>query len=255
MARISFISLPSEIRLYIYELLLTNHKSDVLSIRTETPLIYDGKKRAKRTRTSYRIMSGRFRAQSFETTYHLLSNPGIHPAILGANKQIHSEASHVLYSFHIFDFDKDIECVIPFLRDLTLPTLSSIKRISIVQRALPYIKDFDRCEWRNVCEFLSRHMELHQLGLGVLGGTPTTPWEAQDLYDKAAFQHIIGFEGMDWVNQLASVKGLRNLDVTAHLEHCPPPQSHAMAFFVNFSASIEKGFAEYLREVMVVGTA
>ncbi|MCJ1419646.1 hypothetical protein MMC32_006002 [Xylographa parallela] len=200
-------------------------------------------------------MSGRFRACSIETTYHLMSNPGLHISILGVNKQIHSEASYVLYSSNIFDFDIDVESVIPFLGDLTLPARSSIKRINITQRALPYIKDFDRAEWRNFCEFISANMRLEQLGLSILGGLPTMQWEAEDLYEKAAFQHITKFEGMEWVKQIASIKGLRKLDIKAHLEHCPPPQSNAMAFFVNFSASIEKGFAEYLKELMVVGIA
>ncbi|MCJ1377141.1 hypothetical protein MMC17_000233 [Xylographa soralifera] len=200
-------------------------------------------------------MSGSFRACSIETTYRLMSNPGLHPSILGVNKQIHSEASYVLYSSSIFDFDIDVESVIPFLGDLTLPALSAIKRINIVQRALPHIKEFDRAEWRNVCEFVSLNMRLEQLGLGILGRIPTMRWEAEDLYEKTAFQHITTFEGMEWVKQVASIKGLRNLDIKAHLEHCPPPQSNAMAFFVNFSASIEKGFAEYLKELMVIGMA
>ena len=255
MPKASFLSLPLEIRLEIYDLLLGCHAANNILIRTESPGEYGSKKIKDRKRTSYRIMSGRFRACSVETTYHLVGNPDLHPSILGVNKQIHSEASLVLYSSHIFDFGIDVESIIPFLSDLSLIALSSIKQVNMVQRALPYIKDFDRAEWRNVCQFISRNMRLEQLGLGVLGGTPTERWEAEDSYEKAAFQHIIKFEGMEWVEQVASIRGLRNLDIKAHMEYCPPPQSNAMAFFVNFSASIEKGFAEYLKELMLIGTA
>ena len=252
MARVTFLSLPAEIRLDIYELLLVNHENEVMSIRTEEPSVFEAKKLLKRRRTTYRIMSGRFRACSIETTYNLIGQSGIYPSILGVNKQIHREASHVLYSSHVFDFGKNVESVIPFFRDLTPSTLMSVKRVNITQRALPYIKEFDRCEWRAVCKFISENLELTQLGLGILGGIPGAQWEAQDLYEKTAFEHITKFEGMEWVRQVATIKGLRNLEVKAHIEHCPPPQSNSMAFFVNFSASIEKGFADYLRELMVI---
>lgn len=252
MAPATLLSLPAEIRLQIYELLLVNQESDVIPIRTEEPAVFDGKRSLDRRRTTYRIMSGRFRACSFQTTYHLAAKSSIYPSILGVNQQLHREASHVLYSSHVFDFGQNVECVIPFFRDLTPTALSTIKRINIVQRALPYIKEFDRCEWRSVCKFISENLELTQLRLGILGGLPGAQWTPQDLYEKTAFEHITKFEGMEWVRQVAMIKGLRNLEVKAHMEHCPPPQSNAMAFFVNFSASIEKGFADYLRELMVI---
>ncbi|MCJ1295609.1 hypothetical protein MMC34_007172 [Xylographa carneopallida] len=183
-----------------------------------------------------------------------MSNPGLHVSILSVNKQVHSEACYVLYSSNTFDFGIEVESVIPFLGDLTQLARASIKGINIVQRALPYIKEFDRAEWRNVCEFVSSNMRLEQLGLGIIGRISIMRWEAEDLYEKAAFQHITKFEGMEWVEQVASIKGLRKLDIKAHLDRCPPPQSNAMAFFMNFSASVERGFAEYLRELMVDGT-
>lgn len=246
-----FLRIPPEIRVMIYKLLLKDHDSKILSIRTEDSLTYDRRKHEGRCRSQYRIMSDRFRARSIETTYHLAHNPGIFPSILGVNRMIHHEASHILYSAHTFDFELDVEAVIPFLSDLTPSARSSIKRINIVQRALPYIKDFDRCEWRNVCAFLSKNMELVQLGLGILGGKPATQWGAEDTYEESDFKLISGFEGMEWMRQVAEIKGLQNVDVKAHLQHCPPPCSNAMAFFVNFSASIEKGFAAFLRSQML----
>ena len=255
MAPATFFSLPPEIRLDIYDLLLQSPCGETISIRTEDPADYEKRKPLRRARTTYRIMSGRFRASSIETTYGLLTPCNISPAILRVNRQMHCEAVAVLYGSHVFDFGKDAEGVIPFLSDLTPAARASIKRVKLVQRALPYIKDFDRCEWRNLCAYLSSHLELTHLDLDILGGVPAGRWVAQDAYEKTDFTAISRFEGMEWVRQLAAIKGLRTLDVKAHLEHCPPPQSNAMAFFVNFSASIEKGFADYLKEVMVVASA
>jgi hypothetical protein len=249
----SLFSLPIEIRLSIYDLLLTSSGSDALAIRTVDPAVYEAQKHQTLRRSKYRISSGRFRARSEETTYSLVGSPGIHPAILRVNKQIRSEATHVLYSNHIFDFGQDVESAVPFLSDLTPATLKSVKRINIVKRALPRVQEFDRCEWRNVCDFVAQNMELKRLGLGIMGSTPTSTWAAADTFEKADFNTITKFDSMDWVKQLVTIRGLQMLDIKAHLEHCAPPRSNAIAFFVNFSASIERGFAEYLREHMVLG--
>ncbi|MCJ1335214.1 hypothetical protein MMC09_000482 [Bachmanniomyces sp. S44760] len=251
----SFLLLPAEIRLKVYSLLLGNQGDETLAIRTEDIAMYESRKPENRSRSSYRVMAGRFRAQSIKTTYYLESNPGIFPSILSVNRQIHQEASHVLYGGHVFDFNMDIESAIPFLSDLTPCALSSIKRINILQRALPYMKDFDRCEWNNLCTFISDHMQLQKLGLGILGGVSPTMPEHLDTFIKSDFFVISKFEGMEWMTQLTTIKGLQSLDIKAYLQHCPPPSSNAMLFFVNFSASIESGFAEYLREQMVARAA
>ncbi|MCJ1376811.1 hypothetical protein MMC20_008056 [Loxospora ochrophaea] len=200
-------------------------------------------------------MSDPFRSRGVETSYHLLDNPGVDVSILRVNRRIHAEASPVLYSKHVFDFGSDVESVIPFLGDLTPLARGSIKRINIVKRALPYTKDFDRCEWRNACAFISKNLKLVRLGLGVSGGCPQMEWEAKDHYEKSDFTTISEFEGMEWMRQLSTIKGLQDLDIKAHMQHCPPPCSNAMAFFINFSASIETGFAEYLKEQMVAKAA
>ena len=58
-------------------------------------------------------------------------------------------------------------------------------------------------------------------------------------------------EDMEWMKHVAAIKELEVLNVRALLQHRPVPGSNAMAFFVNSSASIETGFAEYLRSLMV----
>lgn len=256
-----FLRVPAEIRLNIYELLLSDRDDNVLRIRTEDALTYQRRKQENRRRSKFRYIQDRMRSRSGESTYCLKNSPGFHTSILGVNHQIHREASHVLYS-HTFDFGMDIESILPFLQDLTPTALTSIKRIMMVKRSLPYTKDFDRCEWRSACDFISKYLNLVQLDLGVYGGTPSLAnrpalhWKQNSTYTKADFAIISRLQecedDMEWVKQVTAIRGLQVLNVKALLEHCPIPGSKAMAFFVNFSASIEKGFTEYLRSHMLV---
>ena len=265
MATAPLLNVPAEIRIIIYRLLLTDHKDMFLHIRTEgteDPSTYEQRKRQTRRRSKFRYIADRMRSRSGESTYCLDRNPGdIHTSILGVNQQIHDEASHVLYSEHTFEFGTHIECILPFLQDLTPAALSSIKRLSIVKRSLPYTKDFDRCEWRNACAFISENLRLVQLDLYVEGGTPSLAnkpalyWNQSCTYSKADFALIARLDEMDedmeWTKHMVAIKDLQVLNVRALLQHCPIPSSKAMAFFVNFSASIETGFAEHLRSLMV----
>ena len=262
MATAFLLKVPAEIRMIIYRLLLSNHKDILLHIRTEEPSTYEQRKRQTRQRSKFRYIADRMRSRSGESTYCLDRNPGdIHTSILGVNQQIHDEASHVLYSDHTFEFGTHIECILPFLQDLTPAALSSVKRLSIVKRSLPYTKDFDRCEWRNACAFISQNLRLVQLDLYVEGGTPSLAnkpalyWEHNCTYSKADFALIASLDEMDedmeWMKHVVAIKDLQVLNVRALLQHCPIPSSKAMAFFVNFSASIETGFAEHLRSLMV----
>ena len=253
-ARVSFLRMPAEIRIMIYRfLILPSPESNTVSIRTKSFSALDCKPNSVRSRSTYRIMGDRSRARSVKTTYNCVDGPKLWTSLLSVNRQIHAEASYILYSGHVFDFGTDIESIIPFMGDLTLISRASIKRINIVKRALPYDKDFDRCEWYNVCEFLSNNMNLVELGLGVLGGKSGAQVTEREVYSKSDFAYAISkFEGMEWMTQLATIKGLQQLDIKAHLQHCPPPCSNAMAFFVNFSQSIEFGFAEYMRELMII---
>ena len=260
---IHLLCVPREIRLIIYKILLSNHHEKTLRIRTEDPSVYERRRLEQRQRRKFRFIADRMRSRSAESTYYLVKKPDleIYSSILRVNHQVHSEASHVLYSEHTFDFGQDIESIRPFLQDLTPDALASIKSISMKKRSLPYTKELDRCEWRNACAFISQNMQLQELDLGVYGGTPALAgraafhWKQKNTYSKSDFDFIARFgeaeEQMDWVRELVAIKGLQVLHVRAVLEHCPIPSSKAMAFFVNFSASIEKGFAEYLKSLMV----
>lgn len=193
-----------------------------------------------------------------QTTYHCVNNPRLEDnlAILRTNKQIHAEAAELLYSTYTFDFDMHVEAMIPFLRDLTPFTRSCIKSVRFVKRALPYLREFDKCEWSNALRYLTNvdnHIHLRRLELGVVAGRPgENGWDRVSTYSAADFSLLKGLEGMEWMQYIEEINGLQELDVQAVIEHCPPvTSSTAMANYVRFSASVETGLAEYLKERML----
>ncbi|KAL8796558.1 MAG: hypothetical protein Q9182_007361 [Xanthomendoza sp. 2 TL-2023] len=211
-----------------------------------------------RRRSRFRVISDRVRSGSSETSYTAHRTSDIDTAILGVCRQIHREACHVLYSMHTFDFDIDVESIVPFFRDLTPAALASVESIRFVKRALPYCKEFDRFEWRSACAFLASQMRLRRVNLTVVGGrpgpvwgAPVGEWESQAPWEFDDFNHVMQSERMEWARQVTSIRGLRALVVVSALEHCPPPRSKDMVFFANFTASIETGFSAYLNSVMV----
>ncbi|KAK4691286.1 hypothetical protein P7C71_g5677, partial [Lecanoromycetidae sp. Uapishka_2] len=211
-----FLKVPAEIRLQIYKLLLSDHDDKTLYIRTEDPSVYAKRKGEERRRCKFRYISDRMRNRSSESTYCRKKEheKEIHASILGVNRQIHDEAAHVLFSEHVFDFGMDIESILPFLQDLTPAALDPIKHLSITKRSLPYTKDFDRCEWRNACSFISKKLKLAQLDLVVYGGTPSLAnrpalhWKQTHTFTESDFGTISKLkemdDDMDWVKHTAS---------------------------------------------------
>jgi len=188
------------------------------------------------------------------TTYHLFSDATLHTNILSVNRKIHEEASQVLYGRHAFDFGSDIEAMVPFLSDLTVQTRHLIQEISLTKQGSVYAREFDRCEWSNVCAFISEELDLHKLVLKVIGGQPLAGWEDVQQYSASDFRTLasVDFEGLEWVRELRRIRTLHDLEIIPELIHCPPSRSStAMAFFTAFSRSIDKGFGDYLRAEML----
>ena len=215
--------------------------------------------RGPHLRTSYSVRADRFRARTMHTTYQCVNVPRIedHLGILAASKQIHAEAAELLYSAYTFDFDTHVEAIIPFLSDLTPFARSCVKSIRFVKRALAYEKEFDRAEWSSAMRYLtssSSNINLRRLELGIVAGRPgPSGWDRIAKYSVQDFRLLREADGMQWLQYLLEIKGLQELDVSAIVEHCPPAtNSMAMAGFIRFSASVESGFAQFLREQMVL---
>lgn len=249
-----FMRLPSEIRLEIYSLLFNDKNHNTLEIRTEDPEIF--KRQEGRCRSSYRVLGNGLARQSLATTYRLISDVDIHPSIMGVSRAIHEEASFLLYSRHSFSFGKDIEAIVPFLSDLTSHSRPLVNEITLFKQGSVYSRDYDRCEWSNVCDFLAKNMQLGSLRLVVEGGRPILGWDGLPEYSMSDFQTLssVKYEALEWVWELLSIKSIRKLDVASEINHCPPSHSSAMAFFAAFSASIETGFAEFLKSELLLKT-
>lgn len=133
----------------------------------------------------------------------------------------------------------------------------------MTKKALPYTKEFDRAEWGTAFAYLAcpdHHMGVQNLRLRVMAGKPAAGWEEVKAIEAKDFEVLrrVGREwgsdggvDLEWVEQMMAVKGLRGLEVKAVVEHCPPPRSENMAFFVAFSKSIEAGFVDFVRGQMV----
>lgn len=237
----------------IYSLLFDDHDQKVFEIRNEDTSIY--KRRGSHARTSYRVLSRDLVRQCSPTTYHLVNDVEIHTSIMSVNQKIYQETAHVLYGNRSFSFGRDIEAIVPFFSDLSKQTRPLVHEISITKQGSVYSRDFDRCEWNGVCDFLKEHMEIGSLKLIVEGGRPALGWTGLPEYTPADFKTLsrVRYEALDWVWELLSIGKIRKLEVGSEIHHCPPSHSSAMAFFAAFSASIETGFAEFLRSELLVG--
>ncbi|KAH8706930.1 hypothetical protein GQ44DRAFT_629354 [Phaeosphaeriaceae sp. PMI808] len=187
----SFLRLPLEIRLMIYEYLLhpskdpstgsgtsvanllpdlhtyyskdTNNDPFTLNVRTFDPWLGMQGSRAWKRRSTYHIRTGPFLTTITPTTYRILLSPYTShlrhtiPSLLTLNRQIHAESSKILYSTYCFSFHTSIEATVPFLSDLTPIARCHIRHLSFTKKALPYTKEFDRAEWSSLCKLIASH--------------------------------------------------------------------------------------------------
>jgi len=264
----------------------TNNDPFTLSVRTMDPWLGGQGVRSWRRRSTYHIRTGPFLTTTTPTTYRILLSPyTAHlrhaiPSLLPLNRQIHVEASKVLYSTYCFSFHTSIEAAVPFLNDLTPPARSHVRHLSFTKKALAYTKEFDRAEWSALCEYIASHHQaardpnpdvpealgftLRSLHLNVIAGKPDVGWDdikpitAADYTTMTRMSKEWGggssFGGVDleWAEQLMEITGLKKLSVKALVEHCPRAVSEKLAFWVAFSKSVEEGgFGEWVRGVMV----
>jgi len=144
--------LPSEVRVMIYNLLVEDNGHKTFPIRSGPAAIH--KPHIQRRRTTYRVLRRGLLLES-QSTYYLRSKVMLHASILYVNRKIYEEASQILYGTHCFDFGDHIEAIVPFLSDLRAPTRSLVREITLTKRGSVYLRDFDHCEWRNACDFIS----------------------------------------------------------------------------------------------------
>lgn len=244
----AFMRVPPEVRMLIYEYLFEDAGNKRLKIRSASP----GRERDAETgiRTRYYVLDRSLHRRCYKTTYQLeTKTTSFCPALMRVNRQVYAETAWLIYGRHAFDFGSDIEAVEPFLSDLTPASRHLIGEISLYKRGpLPSYEN-DRSAWRSVCRCLQRNGAIRKLRLVVEGGRPNGTWEgpkefsANDIKLLSEIQH----ESLDWVSELAKVRGIQELEVLPDVHYCPPPNSSSMLIFAAVSASIEKGLAEFLK--------
>ncbi|KAI1342595.1 hypothetical protein F5Y15DRAFT_309707 [Xylariaceae sp. FL0016] len=247
----SLMRAPTEVRMLIYEYLFDDGGHESFSIRNGRA----GKlpKCAGRTRSRYYVLDRSFHRRCYDTTYRLHTEGATFcPALMRVNKTVYEETSYLVYGGHSFDFGSDIEAVEPFLADLTARTRELIQEISLYKRGPVTIYENDRAEWRNVCDSLRSHTSLRKLRLVVQGGRPNVPWEGPKEFSAEDFQLLAGIrhESLEWTADLGKLEGIKELEIVGDVQCCAAPNSSNMVVFAAFSASIERGLAEFLRRML-----
>ena len=214
--------LPVEVRLIIYDLLLNDAGHRTLTFATATLDYY--KSHPNRKRTTCLVLGPGIQRRACKTTYRLVTDCDLHTNILATTRQINEEASYLLYARHAFDFGLHTEAIVPFLADLTPKSRILVHSIHIVKQARVYSRDFDRCEWSNLCQYLAQRMLLRKLTLTIKGGHPLRDWTPTS-YSASDFRTMskIGYEEIDWVAELLAVRNLKELNILSDVQHCPPP--------------------------------
>ncbi|KAM3075679.1 hypothetical protein ACMFMG_007810 [Clarireedia jacksonii] len=250
---VPFMRIPCEIRLVIYQNLFDDKGNRVFEIRNVHPEAYAA--RSNQHNRSFYCIDHSFMRQRTKTTYKLCTDVEIHTSIMSVNRKIYEETTHLLYGNRTFSFYQDIEAIIPFFSDVTPLTRPLVKEISLYKRGFIFCRESNRCEWSNICEFLRDKMQLRSLKLILEGGRPRLGWDNSAQYTLADFITLsrVAYEPLEWALQLREIKGIETLDISSEIHSIPPPShSAAMAFFGAFSASIETGFAEFLRREMIL---
>ncbi|KAI0970761.1 hypothetical protein F4678DRAFT_461893 [Xylaria arbuscula] len=215
---------------------------------------------ASKTRSRYQVMDRSFRRRRIETTYGL-ENKGAYfcTPLMRVNRAVWAETAHLVYAGHEFDFGPDVEAPKPFLSDLTPETRELVKRIAIYKRG-PWLFDSwsDRCEWQTMCTYLCENASVEHLRLVVQAGhleggqewnfkeeNRSHPRELSST--DVALLVDIRHDTLDWVGDLTRLSKVRELEVVPDFCTVPCPQTSNMFLFMAFSASIDKGFKEFLR--------
>ncbi|CAD6446538.1 cbdddd60-c9a9-4bf9-86a1-a2556273d9df-CDS [Sclerotinia trifoliorum] len=215
-----FLSLPIEIRLKIYLLLLPprHHK-----ITTQIP--HNGYYfpptciPARAAQSFYPISPDN---PERLTTYKILSanshvdfpNPSIHTRILSVCQKIQEEAEEVLYGNEnsIWDFGMNIEAVNTFWSDRSQVARAWVRNLKIA-REISELKIFLGIDviWENLCELITREFSgLRCLDLTVWGGTGEKSF-LENLYSSDTMQSFSLGDDDEGKRSIGNLRNRRNL--------------------------------------------
>ncbi|KAL8662943.1 MAG: hypothetical protein Q9202_004266 [Teloschistes flavicans] len=267
-----FLKLPSEIRNMVYRYALAQgantshcgHDSGVIPIVNMQPSYYEKHKNRKeiRSRTPYQANVGIRcccdcpREWEVETTTYDLSRHSTLPAsgLLTANKQIADELMPIFYGENTFVFD-DLATVVPFLQDRSMIARQHIRSIRLdIELLYNDNHHLDRqVEWIKALRYISRHLDLSELGVYVVDMTYRWWAPAKTCGQKKA-----------WLRVLTEINNLKTLDffieyggrATYREELLDGVEDEddaewLMEEFNNWMVENETGYRKYLRERMI----
>ncbi|KAI0150349.1 hypothetical protein GGR57DRAFT_193024 [Xylariaceae sp. FL1272] len=248
------VTIPAELRLMIYAHLFytgdaEQGKRKRLSIRNDPRPSLITTSEPSRLRKRYYVIGRTLHRQCYETTYTLVTKPAtLCASIMCVNRLLYDETAAFVYGEHIFDFGSDAEAVAPFLSDLTPASRNMIKHIEL-SKAPHYDSETDRFEWRAMCMYLRDHALIETLRLVVQAGRPSCDWVGPKEMSCEELGLLLGlrFECLDWITQVATLKGLRDIEIVPEYVYAPPPQSTNMIVGAALAGSIENGLTTLLR--------
>lgn len=253
----ALLRIPPEIRIMIYEYLLDTGGSQRLAIRNkQEPIGPQGGGRRRTQRSVYHVIERALGKRSRETTYVLEGDVQICTAILAVNQKMREEASHVLYAKHAFHFGDDIEAVAPFMADRTLATMALVQDITIHKRGPMMPIESDSQSWASTCRLLRTLPSLRTLRLVIEGGRPPGQWDGPQELSVSDLRLLYStrHECLQWVRELAEVRAIGELEISANMRYLPEPKTSATLIFAAFSASIETSLVEFLRSDIGIPT-
>ena len=242
--------LPPELRAHIYEYLLDVGKDKQIYIRNKH--LKDGHQRATPapSRSYYYTVDRSIGKRTWKTTYCIQGDKTLHMAILGVNRKMREEASHMLYARHSFDFADHIEAVAPFFEDRAVSSRDLVQEITLHKQGPMMPIESDAQAWAATCRILQTAGQLKRLTLVIGGGRPNGPWDGPQSLSVSDLKLLYEtrHECLEWARELARVKSVEVVEISADLSYLAPPSSNAMLIFAAFSASIETTLIDFLRE-------
>ncbi|KAJ4207046.1 hypothetical protein NW759_014044 [Fusarium solani] len=245
----SFIGMPLEIRMMIYEHLLGGDGSKRIAICSQ-PLQNISGHRSRPRRSVYPILSKSLGQPACTATYTRQGSIPIYPAILSVNRMIHEEGSHYLYGRHDFHFGQDLDAVAPFLANRMPSTRDLIRSITLYKQIPTSSIAHDLHDWATICQHLGHLRQLTRLTIIVGCGRPQKSWDGpQELaVSDLRLLYSTRHEVIDWIRELAGLDRIGNLVIAADVQPLAEPNTHAMLVTAAFSASIESSLIQFLRD-------
>ncbi|KAJ2967692.1 hypothetical protein NQ176_g9539 [Zarea fungicola] len=242
-----FFRLPKEIRLMIYESLLQGPDENKIVIgnraksRNAEPLSV--------RRSTYHVQERGFQRALYRTTYEMKNYGPMETAIMAVNRRLYHEVAGYLYGSYAFHFGSDIEAVVPFLGDLSVPTLQALRSIT-VHKARPFASATDDSFWKSMCEFLSSAPKLRHLRIVLQGGRPRQAWDGPQELSTSDLRLLYATrnECLEWARQLAEARAsVDRMEIEASIGPMVQPTTSEALIFAAFSASIETTLLEFMR--------